>query len=51
MPKSKNSGPPRDGWCTMIESGGPGMKNTYYQVFYCPFCGSKLTDKSPVRKQ
>ena len=51
MPKSRSSGPPREGWCTMIESGGPNMRNRYYLVFYCPFCGSKLTNKSPVRKQ
>jgi hypothetical protein len=37
-------------WCWEIEAGGPGMtrEDCQLKVFFCPFCGTKLTDDMPV---
>lgn len=37
-------GPRQEGWCTLIESGGPGVHNEYINVVCCPFCGTELAD-------
>lgn len=40
-------------WVWEIEAGGPGMTRDDCQlrVFFCPFCGTKLTNDMPVKKR
>jgi hypothetical protein len=40
-------GPERDGWATYFESGGPGCPSHWENVFFCPFCGKKLSELEP----
>lgn len=40
-------GPEREGWATFFESGGPGMPSHWENVYYCPFCGKKLSELEP----
>lgn len=38
-------------WATYIEAGGPGMESYDEPVYFCPFCGTKLDDNTPVQKR